>query len=155
MKKLFGIFLLFATILCFALLSTDASAADSISGTCGDNLTWTLDDQGTLRIYGTGAMDDYSYVKAPWYSSRELIKSIIIGDGVTYIGKHAFATCTNLSDVTLPKTLEKIAGDAFLFSYNIENVHISDLKAWFNISFEIFYFSLAYKSYSVASVIST
>ena len=30
------------------------------SGECGDDLTWTLDDQGTLTISGTGSMRDYS-----------------------------------------------------------------------------------------------
>ena len=36
--------------------SLTASAAES--GTCGENLTWTLDDEGTLTISGTGAMDN-------------------------------------------------------------------------------------------------
>ena len=30
------------------------------SGTCGDHLTWTLDDAGTLTISGTGGMSDYN-----------------------------------------------------------------------------------------------
>ncbi len=29
------------------------------SGTCGDNVSWTLDDEGTLTISGTGDMEDY------------------------------------------------------------------------------------------------
>lgn len=40
--------------------NTKASAA-TYSGTCGDNLTWTFDDEtGELVISGTGAMYDYS-----------------------------------------------------------------------------------------------
>ena len=31
------------------------------SGTCGDNLTWTLDDSGTLTISGSGEMYNYDY----------------------------------------------------------------------------------------------
>ncbi|MBQ3008245.1 MAG: leucine-rich repeat protein, partial [Oscillospiraceae bacterium] len=31
------------------------------SGTCGDNLLWTLDGSGTLTISGTGAMYDFGY----------------------------------------------------------------------------------------------
>jgi len=31
------------------------------SGTCGDNLTWVLDDEGTLTISGSGAMHYWSY----------------------------------------------------------------------------------------------
>lgn len=28
-------------------------------GTCGDNLTWTLDEDGTLTISGSGEMTDF------------------------------------------------------------------------------------------------
>ena len=48
------------------------------SGECGDNLTWSIDDEfGTLTISGTGAMWDYEEISenngnwrtaAPWYS---------------------------------------------------------------------------------------
>ena len=31
------------------------------SGTCGDNLTWTLDDAGTLTISGTGKMTSHEW----------------------------------------------------------------------------------------------
>ena len=35
------------------------ASAESYSGTCGENLTWTLDtDTGILAITGTGAMRD-------------------------------------------------------------------------------------------------
>ena len=36
----------------FTALPITANAATS--GTCGDNVTWTLDDSGTLTISGTG-----------------------------------------------------------------------------------------------------
>ena len=31
------------------------------SGTCGDGLVWALDDEGTLTVYGAGAMYDYNF----------------------------------------------------------------------------------------------
>ena len=40
------------------------------SGTCGENLTWTLSDDGVLTISGTGEMEDYDPAgdaAAPWY----------------------------------------------------------------------------------------
>ena len=46
-------------LLCVLLLPTQANAATEASGTCGDNLTWVLDDAGTLTISGSGEMDDY------------------------------------------------------------------------------------------------
>ena len=40
------------------LAAVPARAADDVvdSGSCGDNLTWTLDSAGTLTISGTGDM---------------------------------------------------------------------------------------------------
>ena len=71
-KRLFCLAFILA-VLC-VLLPTAAFAADS--GTCGaegDNLTWTLDDEGTLTISGAGAMADYDY-KSPWYSRRLFVR---------------------------------------------------------------------------------
>ncbi len=49
------------------LLPGAARAGVVVSGTCGasgDNLTWTLDDAGTLTISGSGEMDNYTTVLA-------------------------------------------------------------------------------------------
>lgn len=42
------------------LLPLQVNAAEATSGTCGKNLTWTLDADGTLTISGTGAMYNYN-----------------------------------------------------------------------------------------------
>jgi len=38
------------------------SMQNAKSGKCGANLTWTLDDEGTLTISGTGKMDSYRWL---------------------------------------------------------------------------------------------
>ncbi len=38
-----------------------AEETPAASGTCGENLTWTLDSAGSLTISGAGDMTDYSY----------------------------------------------------------------------------------------------
>lgn len=85
------------------------------SGTCGDNLTWTLDDSGTLTISGMGAMADYNVNNQPWANQRSSINKVVIGDKVTSIGKNAFANCPGLKAVELPKdgVLETIKYNAF------------------------------------------
>ena len=83
------------------------------SGTCGDNLTWTLTDDGTLTISGTGSMTGYSYDEAPWYSKRSSIQSLIIESGVTSIGRNAFFDCTSLTSVTIPEGVTSIGNYAF------------------------------------------
>ena len=42
------------------LAPMEVKAAEIVSsGTCGDNLTWVLIDDGVLTISGTGTMYDY------------------------------------------------------------------------------------------------
>ena len=85
----------------------------SDSGTCGENLTWTLAG-GTLTISGSGAMTDYGESNtAPWYSDREQITAVTVDQGVTGIGAYAFYGCVNLIDITLPEGLTAIGEYAF------------------------------------------
>ena len=80
MKKLLSVFLVMAAILIYtAFLPTEAEAATTAGGTCGENLTWTLDDQGTMTISGTGEMKSYNItLDVPWYDYRKEIKQVII-----------------------------------------------------------------------------
>ena len=92
-----------------------------ISGTCGDNLTWKLDDDGKLTISGTGLMSNYNYDSspAPWEKKRTSIKSVVIIKGVTGIGKYAFYMCENMTNVIIPEGVAVIGEGAF---YNCEKL---------------------------------
>ena len=97
------------------------------SGTCGadgDNLRWTLDGKGTLTISGTGKMKDFFEGGAPWYSSRNRIKAVVIGNGVTSIGLSAFDSCSNLASVTIPSGVESIGAAAFVDCTSLKNATI-------------------------------
>ena len=97
------------------------------SGTCGangDNVTWTLEDNGTLTISGTGAMADYDAGDAPWFGIRGNITSIEISDGVTSIGNWAFYNCTKATSVTIPDTVTSIGKNAFYFCEKLNNVNL-------------------------------
>ena len=93
----------------------DEAAGDVVaSGTCGSNLTWELDDEGTLIISGTGAMWYWYYSSsAPWYSQRSSIKRVELGSGVTSIGNYAFYYCSSLTSVTIPEGVRSIGYYAF------------------------------------------
>ena len=54
-------------------------------GSCGENLKWELLGGRKLRVYGSGAMADYTSGAAPWYSSAGDITELEITDGKTGI----------------------------------------------------------------------
>ena len=110
------------------LFATNASAEDLASGTCGDNLTWVLTDDGTLTISGEGAMLDYktSSNTAPWFTKRTKIASVIIEDGVTSIGGHAFFSCLKLERITIADTVTSIGEGAFKDCTKLTAITIPD-----------------------------
>ena len=141
---------LLAICLIAVMIPVTVSAAES--GSCGDNLTWTL-NKGVLTISGTGPMYNYNIYmtnqEAPWYESRNAITSLVIKKGVTSIGEYAFAHCTSLTEVTIPdsvttiescaffgcsalyhvtfgKGLTSIGSSAFGICYSLDNVTIPD-----------------------------
>lgn len=98
-----------------ALVPTAVFAAGTVaSGTCGENLTWVLDDAGTLTISGTGEMKDSFYPGEDcWESYLDAIRTIVLEPGVTNIGYSAFERCVNLTSVTIPEGVTEIRNHAF------------------------------------------
>ena len=79
------------------------------SGTCGNNLTWTLDDEGTLIISGTGQMTGNSWCDE--HSAQ--IRKVTVENGVTNIADRAFDRCSKLTEVTIPESVTRIGRLAF------------------------------------------
>lgn len=113
------------------------TSSSIISGTCGDNITWELTGDGTLMISGTGAMDNNSSWDEDrfWNDLKPHIKSVVVEEGITYIGNYAFYECANLENVTIPKSVTEIGYDAFYGCNKIKSVNISDIEAWCSIDF--------------------
>jgi len=110
------------------------------SGTCGSNLKWTLDSDGTLTISGTGDMYDWkteSDPDLPWDEYRNQIKNIVIEEGVTSIGACAFCSCYYVKSIKIPASLTTLGDDIFFGCPNLNKVYINNLSAWCNISFGI------------------
>lgn len=76
------------------------------SGTCGPNLSWTLDDAGLLTISGTGEMTSH-----PW--SNAALRTVEIKDGVTSVTEAAFKDAMNLGSVSIPDSVTEIGKSVF------------------------------------------
>lgn len=117
---------------CFPVFSLQVHAATTASGTCGDNLTWVLDEEGTLTISGTGDMESYTVFipsgvgTAPWYSEKDNIKKVVIEPGIVNVGAYAFYSCGNMTSVTIPDSVIAIEGYAFNECSGLTEVTIPD-----------------------------
>ena len=117
MKKRF-VSLLLAISMIFSLMPVSAVTAFAESenggevttvdsGYCGadnggENLRWTLDNNGVLTISGSGAMKDYTWdenVRLDWYVRKKDIRSVVLDNRITHIGDYAFDKCTNIESV--------------------------------------------------------
>lgn len=129
MKKLFTLF--------FALVASAGMIfAETFTGQCGDNITWSLNtDDGALVINGTGPMYDYSYQDTPWYNKSidrggwweiiaKLIRTITISDGITSIGSYAFSYGSSLSSISIPNSVTIIGRSAFEFCSSLSSIEI-------------------------------
>ena len=134
-------------------LEISASAEDASAVTWtkteSDGLTWTLYEDGTLNISGTGEMRGYNAysIKSPACDNSN-IKNVVIEDGitsigsfafygcsltniripgsVTSIGKYALEDCMSLTSVTIPGSVSSIGEYAFSDCRNLTDATILD-----------------------------
>ena len=117
----------------------DAFEEEQVTGDC----TWTLDN-GVLTVSGNGAMADYDWDDpAPWVS--EDVRKIVVEQGVTVIGSHAFYGCssdgiivadsiaeirdyalafTNITEIDLPQSVTSIGKNAFCYCTKLERITV-------------------------------
>ena len=125
-------------------------ARNEMTGKCGNNLTWTISDEGEYGLYldikGSGDMYNWtSLEQTPWHQYAAKIWGINLPDDITSIGDYAFAgcgissfygpstklkkignyafsNCSGLSWLEFPKTLTSIGTGAFYNSTQIQHL---------------------------------
>ncbi len=94
------------------------------SGTCGENLTWVLEN-GTLTISGTGPMNDWTIdLAVPWHKSKSKITNVVINYGATNIEWFSFANCNNLVSVIIPESIISIDNRVFENCTSLKTINI-------------------------------
>ena len=92
-------------------------------GTCGKNINWSLYDDGTLILDGTGATNEYnSHNPVPWENLRNKIITIKVNDGITSLGSQIFSNCTTLTSVELPDSLTSIGSNSFMACSQLKSI---------------------------------
>lgn len=126
-KKLFYYTVTLCLIVGIVMIFAINASAEKLTGDCGENVTYELDtDTGVLIISGSGEMKDFGWCSAPWYSKKSYIKEVIIGEGITTVGKYAFMQCDALTKVDFPNSLETIKDSSFYYCSKLTNLDIPD-----------------------------
>ncbi len=134
MKKRILSLVLIIMLIVSSIPFTALPVSAATSGTCGDNLTWTFDDEGTLVISGNGEINQNWHVN--WGDPIYRAKTVIIESGVTEIGAGAFIEFECIENISIPESIVRIGTNAFPATASLEGVYITDLAAWCNIDFE-------------------
>lgn len=148
MKRKISILVLLA-LLMTCLLPVYAAEDEDVSGEgdgagCGAHLGWYF-EEGTLTVFGEGEMYDFDN-GAPWADFRDEITKVVLKDGVTTVGAHAFedydrltsvdfgdaltrigasafAGCDGLTSISLPKTFKKFGEKCFYSCRKLTEIH--------------------------------
>lgn len=144
----FQITVLFIIFLFSVIKFNYAYAVDEIaSGSCGENIIWSLDSEGTLTITGNGNMSgsacawadyaeqvknvvfngDITSISDCAFEKNSNLESITLPDSVTSIGRRGFAECTHLKTVIFPNSLARIGTSAFFNCSSLDNVELKEV----------------------------
>ena len=81
---------------------------------------------------------DFEYDEPGWedvnyYFNGELVKDIVIPDGMTSIG--CFYGCISLESITIPDSVKTVSEESFYYCKNLKSLHLnfSDLNSFLNI----------------------
>lgn len=97
-------------------------------GFCGadeSEVTWKLNEDGTLCIEGKGDMISWeSETDVPWAEYKNDITKIEIKEGVTSVASYAFSNCTNVTETVIADSVQEIGLYAFFNCNGLSTVTI-------------------------------
>ncbi len=139
-----------------------ANPSEIASGTFGDNIKWTLDDQGTLTLSGSGAMPELTYKEnehgdsfwyAPWSEYASYISNVVIEKGITSIADYAFEDVSGMISVSLPEGVTKIGTCAFESALRLKEINLPSTLT--SIGDEAFSYCASLKEVNIPSKVTS
>lgn len=134
--------------------ATEPNEGEVQANSCGENLTWELDGN-TLTVSGKGKMDDFND-GAPWAAHKDDITMVVLegvtyigacafenydslnwvdfGDALTEIGPQAFRSCDNLTEITLPASFKIFGKSCFENCKNLSEIHCNGKTPTFKLN---------------------
>lgn len=120
------------------------SASAELSGTCGEDAFWVLDDDGTLTISGSGMIwnpdigvdrltglvtsvvieNGITEIAEATFGGYTKLESVELPDTLTVIGEYAFGQCISLCSIELPESLERIDRVAFMGCTSLDTLTV-------------------------------
>ena len=111
-----------AILACMLVLcAAPAVGAVSASGTCGEGMSWKLENY-TLTVSGSGEIED----GCPWEEYKSKIDHVVLTGGVTKVGANNFNGCDRLETVDFGDALVEIGEKAFYGCEDIVYIHLPD-----------------------------
>ncbi len=134
LRKTTSVFI--AALMLLATVPITASA-DTETGRLGSsNVYYELTDDGTLRLYGSGATPNYSGTNQSPFAEIGYINKIIVDEGVTKLGDYIFERC-DVTEVSLPTSLRELGMFAFGGCEYLEEIELQKATKTFGIG--VFY----------------
>ncbi|MBO7097419.1 MAG: leucine-rich repeat domain-containing protein [Alphaproteobacteria bacterium] len=115
-------------ILLFYSLNVHAEVIAS-GNDCGENCSWSITDEGVLNVTGTGKIKDFpadGNGKAPWQEYKNMVTTINVGKGITFVGHYGFVYMREATSVSLPEGLVYIGIGAFEQMSKLQEINIPD-----------------------------
>ena len=89
------------------ILGVNSKTCINAKGECGDNCSYTLDENGTLQVFGSGPIKDH------FFAHNQDITYANINNGITGIGWGAFYDMKHLEKINIPNSVVTMGAEIF------------------------------------------
>jgi len=133
-KQLTSVFM--AVLMLLATVPITASAETQTGRLGNSNVYYELNDDGTLRLYGSGATPNYSGTNQSPFAEDYYIQTIVVDEGVTKLGDYIFERC-DVTQVSLPTSLRELGMFVFGGCESLQEIELPKRTTTFGIG--VFY----------------